>query len=145
MATEVQNHSETESVAGLVSGIVTDVQDLIKQQLQLTRKEIEADFRKSREAASLLVLGIGVLFFGGFTVCLMLAHLIHFLAIPAGVVRDPAAIPLWACHGIVAAVLLAVGGGMAFAGKKKFDSFNPLPDESAQVLKENIEWIANKK
>jgi len=146
MATEVQNQNDT-SVATLVSGIVTDVQDLIKQQLQLTRKEIEADFRKTREAASLLVLGIGVAFFGVFALCLMLAHLIHQLTIPAGVAGsyDPAAVPLWACHGIVAAVFLAVGGGMAFAGKKKFDSFNPLPDESAQVLKENIEWIANKK
>jgi hypothetical protein len=45
----------------------------------------------------------------------------------------------------VAVVLLGAGGALAFAGKKKFDSFNPLPDESAQVLKENIEWIANKK
>jgi uncharacterized membrane protein (DUF485 family) len=143
MATEVQNHSE-QGVATLVSGIVTDVQDLIKQQLQLTRKEIEADFRKTREAASFLALGLGVLFFGVFSFCLMAAHLIHFLATPAGV-RDPATIPLWACHGIVAAVFLVAGGGMAFAGKKKFDSFNPLPDESAQVLKENIEWIANKK
>jgi len=145
MATEVQNHTDDQSVAGLVSGIVTDVQDLIKQQLQLTRKEIEADFRKTREAASLLIAGIGVAFFGGFALCLMLAHLIHFLAIPSGVVRDVANIPLWACYGIVAALFLGVGGGMAFAGKKKFDSFNPLPDESAQVLKENIEWIANKK
>jgi len=145
MATEVQNHSETNSVAGLVSGIVTDVQDLIKQQLQLTRKEIEADFRKTREAASLLATGLGFCFFGGFALCLMTAHLIHFLAIPATQVRDAAAIPLWACHGIVAAVLLVVGGCLAFVGKKKFDSFNPLPDESAQVLKENIEWIANKR
>lgn len=145
MATEVQNHTDTNSVAALVSGIVTDVQDLIKQQLHLTRKEIEADFRKTREAASLLVIGLGVAFFGGFALCLMLAHLIHFLAIPAGVVKDAATIPLWGCYGIVAAVFLVVGGGMAFAGKKKFDSFNPLPDESAQVLKENIEWIANKK
>jgi len=145
MATEVQNHTDNQSVATLVSGIVTDVQDLIKQQLQLTRKEIEADFRKTREAASLLVIGIGVAFFGGFALCLMLAHLIHFLTIPQGVVRDVAAIPLWGCYGIVAALFLGVGGGIAFAGKKKFDSFNPLPDESAQVLKENIEWIANKK
>jgi hypothetical protein len=144
MATEVQNHSE-QSVATLVSGIVTDLQDLIKQQLQLTRKEIEADFRKTREAASLLIAGIGVMFFGGFAFCLMLAHLIHYLAIPAGYVRDPATIPLWVCHSIVAAVFLVVGGGLAYAGKKKFDSFNPLPDESAQVLKENIEWIANKR
>jgi hypothetical protein len=146
MATEVQNQSDT-SVATLVSGIVTDVQDLIKQQLQLTRKEIESDFRKTREAASMLVVGLGVLFFGGVALCLMLAHLIHHLTLPAGQVSsfDPAAIPLWGCYGIVAAVFLVVGGGLAFAGKKKFDSFNPLPDESAQVLKENVEWIANKR
>jgi len=147
MATEVQNPTDAGSMASLVSGIVTDVQDLIKQQLHLTRKEIEADFRKTREAASLLVLGVGVAFFGVFALCLMLAHLIHYQAIPAAdrLVNDPAAIPLWGCHGIVAAVFLTIGGGLAFAGKKKFDSFNPLPDESAQVLKENIEWIANKK
>jgi len=145
MATEVQNPSDTNSVAGLVSGIVTDVQDLIKQQLQLTRKEIEADFRRTREAASLLIVGIAIAFFGVFSFCLMTAHLIHHLTTPAGYVSDPATVPMWACHGIVAAVLLVAGGGIAFAGKKKFDSFNPLPDESAQVLKENIEWIANKK
>jgi len=145
MTTEVQNHSETNSVAALVGGIVTDVQDLIKQQLQLTRKEIEADFRKTREAASVLALGAGIIFLGAFALCLMLAHLIHSLATPAGVAPDPATIPLWGCYGLVAAVLLIVGGGLAFAGKKKFDSFNPLPDESAQVLKENLEWIANKK
>jgi len=145
MATEVQNHTETNSVAALVSGIVTDVQDLIKQQLQLTRKEIEADFRKTREAASVLALGAGIVFFGGFAFCLMLAHLIHYLAIPAEYVRDTATIPLWGCYGIVAAVFLVAGGCIAYVGKKKFDSFNPLPDESAQVLKENIEWIANKK
>jgi len=146
MATEVQNRNEP-SVATLVSGIVTDVQDLIKQQLQLTRKEIESDFRKTREAASVLVIGLGILFFGGFALCLMLAHLIHHLTLPAGQVSsfDPAAIPLWGCYGIVAALFLVVGGGLAFAGKKKFDSFNPLPDESAQVLQENVEWIANKR
>jgi len=143
MATEVQNHSE-QSMASLVGGIVGDVQDLIKQQLELTRTEIEADFRKTREAASFLAFGMGVFLFGCFAFCLMAAHLIHFLSTPAGF-QDPATVPLWGCYGIVAAVLLVVGGGMAFAGKKKFDSFNPLPDESAQVLKENIEWIANKK
>jgi hypothetical protein len=111
----------------------------------LTRKEIEADFRKTREAASVLALGVGFFFLGAIVFCLMLAHLIHFLTIPAGYVRDTATIPLWGCYGIVAAVFLVAGGCIAFVGKKKFDSFNPLPVESAQVLKENIEWIANKK
>jgi hypothetical protein len=146
MATEVQNQSE-QSVAALVGGIVGDVQDLIKQQLELTRKEIEADLRKTRDAASLLFAGLGLALFGCFALCLMLAHLIHNLTTPAAarVLQDPAAIPLWGCYGIVTLMLLGGGAALAFAGKKKFDSFNPLPDESAQVLKENIEWIANKK
>jgi hypothetical protein len=143
MATEVQNHPEP-SVTSLVGGIVSDMQDLIKQQLELTRKEIEADIRKTRDAASFLFAGIGLVLFGCFAFCLMLAHLIHHLATPAAL-QDAAAIPLWGCYGIVTIVLLGAGCALAFAGKKKFDSFNPLPDESAQVLKENIEWIANKK
>jgi Na+/proline symporter len=146
MATEVQNRSE-QSMTSLVSGIVGDVQDLIKQQLALTRKEIEADLRKTRDAATLLAVGIGLALFGCFALCLMLAHLLHYLTTPAALraTAEPAAIPLWGCYCIVTAVLLGVGGALAFAGKKKFDSFNPLPDESAQALKENIEWIANKK
>jgi hypothetical protein len=143
MATEVQNHPE-QSVASLVGGIVGDVQDLIKQQLALTRKEIEADIRRTRVAALVLFLGIGLALFGCFAVCLMLAHLVHHLTTPVAF-QDAASIPLWGCYGIVGAVLSIAGGALAFAGKKKFDSFNPLPDESAQVLKENIEWITNKK
>jgi len=131
-------------MASLVGGIVGDFQDLIKQQLALTRKEIEADFRKTREAATLFAVGIGLALFGCFAFCLMLAHLIHHLSTPVAA-RDVAAIPLWGCYALVTVVLLGGGGALAFAGKKKFDSFNPLPDESAQALKENIEWIANKK
>jgi hypothetical protein len=143
MATEVQNYPE-QSATSLVTGIVGDLQDLIKQQLALTRKEIEADLRKTRQAASLLVAGLLTLVPAAFTLCLMLAHLLYYLtASPVGS-NDVNPLPLWACYGIVTAVLTAVGGVMAFAGKKKFDSFNPLPDESTQVLKENVEWIANK-
>jgi len=83
MASAVPNHSETKRVAPLVSGIVSDVQDLI-QQLQLTRKEFEADLRKTQEAASVLARGAGLLFMGGVACYLMLAHWIHFLTIPAG-------------------------------------------------------------
>ena len=52
----------------------------------------------------MLALGLGLLFLGGFAFCLMVAHLIHFLTIPAGVAADAAGLPLWGCHGIVAAV-----------------------------------------
>lgn len=137
MATEVQNHSE-QSVTSLVSGIVSDMQDLIKQQLRLTRQEIEADLRKSKEAVSFLALGYGILLLSTFAVCLMLAHLFHWLSAPAG--SDLATLPLWACYAAVALLFFLAGAFAIVAGKKKINAIgNPLHD-TAQALKENLEW-----
>lgn len=137
MATEVQNHSE-HSVTSLVSGIVSDMQDLFKQQLRLTRQEIEADFRKTKEAASLLVVGVITTMLGAFAACLMLAHLLHWLGAPAG--DDRSSLPLWASFAVVG-ILFLIGGGLAImAGKKRMDAVGIPLHETAQALKENIEW-----
>jgi hypothetical protein len=45
----------------------------------------------------------------------------------------------------VAAVFLAVGACVGGMGYKMFQSFNPLPDKTAQSVKENVEWIMNSK
>jgi len=142
MATEVQNPSEQQSFTSLVTGIVSDFQDLVKQQLQLTRREIEADLRKSREAASLWAIGLGVLALGVIPLCLMLAHLIHWLATPAEEIArlDPARLPLWVCHAIVGVVLVVAGWCLVLAGKKRFDAVHVL-DQTTQGLKENVQWL----
>ena len=140
MATEVQNHSEP-SVTSLVGGIVSDFQDLIKQQLRLTRQEIEADLRKTKETVSLLAVGAILCLLGAFTSCLMLAHLIHWLATPATAVAvDPATLPLWGCFGLVAAALWLAGGYMLLSAKKKVDEASSPLHDTAQGLKENLEW-----
>jgi len=137
MATEVQNYSE-QSVTSLVSGIVSDFQDLVKQQMRLTRQEIEADLRKTKEGVSSLAIGGGLALLGAFAGCLAVAHLLHWLAAPAG--SDPSSLPLWASFAITALLFLS-GAGIAFvAGKKKLDALrNPLPDTSL-AMKENLEW-----
>jgi hypothetical protein len=143
MATEVQPPPTDQSLSSLVTGIVSDFQDLIKQQLLLTRKEIEADLRKTREAASLWVAGLVTLLLGGFTGCLMLAHLIHWLASPAP--ADPAAVPLWVCFLIVFAVLGPAGWFLTLAGSKKFLAVHPLESPASEALKENVKWLTNQK
>jgi len=141
MATEVQNPSE-QSLTSLVTGIVSDFQDLIKQQMKLTRQEIEADLRKYKEASSFLALGLGVLFLSLFTACLMLGLLVYWLAAPPG--TDPSSLPLWASFALVTGLLLISGLVMVRAGKKKIDSVGVPLHESAQALKETIEWKTNK-
>lgn len=142
MATEVQNPPEQQSFSSLVTGIVSDFQDLVKQQLQLTRKEIEADLRKTREAASVWACGIGTVSLGAIVLCLMLAHLIHWLSIPAtAMLKDPGLLPLWLCYGIVGVVLVVVGWCLVLAGKKKIDSVHPLDNQATKGLKENVQWL----
>jgi hypothetical protein len=45
----------------------------------------------------------------------------------------------------VSAVFLATAAVLGWLGYKKFQSFNPLPDETAKTVKENVEWIVNSK
>lgn len=142
MATEVQNHPE-QSFASLVTGIVSDVQDLVKQQLQLTRREIEDDLRKTKEAASILFLGMGMFFLGAIPLCLMLVHLIHWVASPPG--TDPAWFPLWAAHGVVGTVLIIIGAALVSVGRQKLKSVNPMQNPATDALKENVQWLTTPK
>jgi len=142
MATDVENRSEP-SLSSLVSGIVSDVQDLIKQQLQLTRREIEEDFRKTREAAALFCVGVGVTLLSAISFCLMFAHLLHWLTAPPG--TDLARLPLWGCHAIVGAVLVIIGGALVSMGKQRMKSVDPVHNPATQALKENVQWMTNPK
>jgi hypothetical protein len=45
----------------------------------------------------------------------------------------------------VSAIFLGIGAVLVWLGYKRFESFNPLPDETAKTVKENIEWMTNSK
>ena len=134
MANDLQTGNEP-SVTSLVTGIINDAQELFKQQLAFFRKEVEGDMRKSRDAAIPMAAGLGLALVGVVFLCFMLAHLLHWAT----------EMPLWAAYGILGVVLAIAGGALFFVGKQQFESFNPLPDETAQAVKENVQWIVNKK
>jgi len=135
MSNELQSPPDS-SVAALVKGIINDAQELFKQQFALTRREIQEDLRKTRDAALPLAIGLGVAFVGGVMLLITLPLLLHWLW---------PVLPLWAAFAIVGGLCAVVGGVLSYVGIKKFQAFNPLPDESFEVLKENVQWITNPK
>jgi len=143
MATEVQSPPDEASVTSLMRGIINDIGDLIRHEIKFARTEMKADLRKTRDAAAVLAIGSAAAFLGAILLALMLVHLLHWLSSSAG--TDLGAIPMWGCYGIVSAVFLAFGSIGIYAGCAKFQSFNPLPNQTAQTVKENVEWIANSK
>jgi hypothetical protein len=124
------------SLTGLVTGIVHDGQELLKQQLALFKQEIADDVRKAKQAAFSLSVGIAILLVGGFLWCLMLVHLLSW-AVPS--------LPLWSCYGIVGLALVACGGIFLYLGKTRLEAVDPMPQQSVRALKENVQWIMNPK
>jgi F0F1-type ATP synthase assembly protein I len=130
MATNVHSDSDV-SLTSLVSGIVGDAQELMKQQFALFQAEVKEDMRKTAEASSALGIGMAVALVGSILLCFTLVYLLNW-AFPTA--------PLWVWFAVVGGVVTAVGAGLIYTAYVKFHSFNPLPDKTAQALKENLEW-----
>jgi hypothetical protein len=142
MATDLYQSRATEpgapsepSLTQLVSGIIGDAQELMRQQLSMFRTEIKEDVRRTKQALVAMVCGLALVSVGAALLCFMAVYGLEAAT----------ELPLWACFGIVGGAL-AAGGGVAFyAAVRQFNEFNPLPDESAQALKENLQWISHPK
>jgi len=118
-------------VGELVSGIVHDAQELLSQQLKLFKQEVREDFRKTRDGMGILVLSACVLLVGSTVLSLMLVHLIQWAA--------PAWHP-WVSYAIVGGGLTALGALLAWRGYHKMSTIDPLHDQAAKGLEENLEW-----
>jgi hypothetical protein len=135
MATETVSPPEGQTVTGLVSGIINDAQELLKQQVALIRAELKADFRRAVRAAILLTVGAVCAVPALFLVCNMFVYMLHELA----------GLRVWASYGIVGGAFLVVSAILIGVGIQRFRSFNPVPDQSVEAFKENVRWMTNPK
>jgi len=142
MATNLQTGPEP-STTSLVSGIVHDAQELIKQQLALFKHELKQDFERAKDVAISLVLSLPMILLSVIMLSLMLVHLLHWLFNPT--LRAAETLPLWGCYGIVGGTLVLAGGALAWYGRKRLESIHPLDDQAVQGMKENLEWTTKPK
>ena len=134
MSFDIEDPPE-QTTSSLVSGIFGDLKHLVEQQFQLTRQEIEDGLRQRAVAAAVVGLGVGILFLAAVALCLSLSHLLHWASSLPG--TDPAWLPLWACHAIVAAVFAVSGVTVACVGRRKFKSINPPQSSATEILEEH--------
>jgi len=134
MATDLRNGTDTEpSMTNLVKGVIDDVQKLTKQQLELFKQELQEDFSKTRKAALPMLAGLGVMLIGTLLLGITLALLLQWALAPH--------LPYWAAFAIVTVLMIGTGLALFYAGMKKFESFNPLPDRTLDALKENVQSL----
>lgn len=135
MATDFRTSNDA-SMTSLVSGILDDTQNLLKQQAELLKADLRKDLREAKEVGVSLLVSGSLLAGGGMLLLFMLVYLLSWVI---------EGLPLWGSFGIVGGVLALAGGILFYQGREKLDKLNPLPEQSAQGLKENLQWQTNPK
>ena len=131
MDPEVVRH---ESISGLIRGILTDLQTLIREEIALARVEIREQAGRARTAAMSFGLAVGALLFG-----------VAFLLVAAATaIAEVLGWPVWAGFLVVAVLLSLLGVVSLSAGRRQLRTFHAVPQETVTTLKENSEWIAKR-
>jgi uncharacterized membrane protein YqjE len=126
--------AQTESLAGLVRGILSDVRTLVREEIALARIEIKEQLGRARAAAIALGAAVVTLAFG-FTF-LMIAFALG--------VADALDWPAWAGFLVVAVVLGLTGAISLTSARRQLQHVHAVPEETVSTLKENSEWIARR-
>lgn len=135
MASDLRNGTETTSFTGLVSGILHDVQELMKQEVALAKAEFREELCKLKQAAVSMISGVALLALGAIFILLMTVHLIHW--------ATSGNVPLWGCFAIVGGSLAGAGAGLLYCGRERAEQIHFVPRQTVDTLKENIQWIKN--
>jgi uncharacterized membrane protein YqjE len=136
MATREQQPSDTQqdlreqSTGDLVKQLTQQVSTLVRQEVELAKVEMADKGKKA---------GVGIGMFGGAGVAALLGlgALTAFLILVLDL-----AMPAWAAALIVGVIWAAVAGVLALQGREKVKEVGtPLPEETTESVKEDVEWL----
>jgi protein-S-isoprenylcysteine O-methyltransferase Ste14 len=121
------------SMSSLLGGIVGDLQTLIRQEVALARTEIQREWDKAKTAAGAMAVGAAVLAVGGLFLCLAVVAVLH----------EVAGLPWWASFLIVGGVFAGLGAVLFYTGRNKAAKVHVVPPQTAETMRENVQWIRN--
>ena len=123
-----------ESIGDLVKGVLTDIRQLMREEMALARVELRDQAARAKVAAGAL---------GAAAVALAFGATFLLVAVAMGI-ADLLEWPVWAGFLVVALLLSVAGVVMLSAGRKRLRSVHAVPEQTVQTIKENSEWIAKR-
>lgn len=131
----VENDDLRERPVGeLMKELANETSTLVRQELDLAKAEM---VQKGKQA------GLGVGMFGGAGIVAFVA----FLALTACFIAALATgMSTWLAALIVAIVYAAIAGALALMGRTRVkDATPPVPEQTVDTLKEDVEWAKSQK
>lgn len=121
------------SLALLVSGLLDDTQQLMRQETALVRREIKQEWDKTKDATALMA--------GGLTVFAVVALLASFTLVK---LLQQFVLPNqeWACFAIVTAVFALGGSLLLAAGRARFHHVHLTLPQSTASLGQDVDAVS---
>lgn len=117
------------SIASILQGVLDNVQELVRAEVALAKREVADDVARGKSAAGLLAVGAAVALIG--------FHFLLWAAVYALALR----MPTWAAAAIVGGVFLLGGGLAVSAGLKRWQIISFTPERTVASVKESVEWV----
>ncbi len=113
-----------------VSGIVEDLQGIVRGEVLLAKTELKEDATKMGKGAGMLA-GAAILGLVGFI----------FLMLGVTYLLDRW-MPLWVAAGLVGLTLVIIAAIVGMVGKNQIQSANLVPEQTIESVKEDKEWAS---
>jgi uncharacterized membrane protein YqjE len=127
----IQN--QTRSLGEILQDILHDFQEMVRAELRLAQAELSEKARKG--AKSGMYLGMAAI--AGF---LAAASLVTCMIAALAIV-----IPVWASALSIGVLLGIFAGGLFGAGRQRLRRINPVPEQTVQTIREDVEWAKNRR
>jgi putative superfamily III holin-X len=126
-----ENRGTETSVTELVSGLVSDAQQLVRKEIDLAKQEVSIEIGKLRQGAVALGIGAGVAVIGAFLLAQMLVYLL----------QSALGLSLWVSYLIVGGLFAVIGGILLMQGVNRMKQVDPVPHETIESVRKDVEWI----
>lgn len=123
----VERHEER-SATDIVQDLVQDLGNIVRAEIHLAKTEMTEKAAKAGRGAGMMG-GAGVI--GLLAGAALVTCCIAALAI---------AIPVWAAALIMAFLLGVIATAAFSAGRKQLKSVNPVPEQTARTIREDVQW-----
>ncbi len=117
------------SIPELVSGVVENVQNIVRSEVQLAKAEFREEAQTAARAASMLAAGT---ILGIYALGLLLMTIVWLLATQMS---------NWLAALIVTVVVAAVAATLVMLGRSRLEEVDLKPERTVESLKEDVEWV----
>jgi hypothetical protein len=125
--------TDDQSIGEILSEVVSDVTRLFRQEVDLAKAELRQEAGKAGRAGGMLAAAGVAGLLTAVMVSLALASLL-----------SEAMHPAWAA--LIVGVLWAIAGAVLYrTGRERLRTVSPIPQQTVETVKEDVEWLRNRK